>query len=109
MVRYICKDPFYSGDSSMVQEKLVDVCHVKASGRAFAAILGDGSVVTWDGKRLRDRGGDSSDVQDLLKEVKFIAATDQAFAALRLDALLYSPGQRLQNKNQHHLVLLLLF
>ena len=42
----------------------MDVQQIQASGSAFAAILDDGSVVTWGNA---DTGGDSSAVQDLLK------------------------------------------
>ena len=39
---------------------------IQASHRAFAATLGDGSVVTWGGAQ---HGGDSSAVQDQLSDV----------------------------------------
>ena len=39
----------------------IDVCEIRGSGGAFAAILLDGSVITWGDP---DRGGDSSAVQD---------------------------------------------
>eukprot|EP00439_Symbiodinium_sp_Y106_P035423 s1336_g4.t1 len=45
---------------------------VQASGVSFAAILGDGSVVTWGDA---DWGGDSSAVQGQLKNVQQIQAT----------------------------------
>ena len=56
---------------------------VAATGHAFAAILGDGSVVTWGGAY---HGGYSSAVQDQLKNVQQIQATKRkrvgsAFAA----------------------------
>ena len=35
------------GDSSAVQDQLKSVQQIKSSRTAFAAILGDGSVVTW--------------------------------------------------------------
>ena len=57
-------DARYGGDSSTVQDKLKNVQQVQASDSAFAAILGDGSLVTW-GKD--SHGGDSSAVQDQLK------------------------------------------
>ena len=50
-----------------------------ASGSAFAAILGDGSVVAWC---RADRGGDSSAVQDQLRDVQQIQASFGAFAAI---------------------------
>ena len=46
---------------------------------SFAAILGDGSVVTW-GSAVS--GGDSSSVQDQLKNVQQIQASIGAFAAI---------------------------
>ena len=39
------------GDSSAVQHQLKDVQQVQATVDAFAAILGDGSVVTWGDAR----------------------------------------------------------
>ena len=42
-------DPDWGGDSSTVQEQLVDVQQIQASGGgAFSAILRDGSVVSWN-------------------------------------------------------------
>ena len=70
------------GDSSAVQEQLKNVQHVQASGGAFAAILGDGPVVTWG---EADCGDDSSAVQDQLKNSRQIEATDQAVAAILAD------------------------
>ena len=46
---------------------------------AFAAILGDGSVVTWGDAH---HGGDSSAVQDQLRDVQQIQASNGAFAAI---------------------------
>ena len=48
-------DPDRGGDSSEVKDQLKGVQQVHATGRAFAAILADGSVVTW-GDRIS--GGD---------------------------------------------------
>ena len=44
------------GDSSAFQDRLKDVQKIQANDFAFAAILGDGSVVTWGDPRY---GGDS--------------------------------------------------
>ena len=55
---------------------------IQASLRAFAAILGDGSVVTWG---LAYDGGDSSAVQPQLRGVQQIQASGHAFAALLCD------------------------
>ena len=52
---------------------------IQASQAAFAAILSDGSVVTWGDAEL---GGDSSAVQDQLKNVQQIQACGEAFAAI---------------------------
>ena len=53
------------GDSSEVQDQLKIVQQVQGAFGAFAAILADGSVVTWGDP---DSGGDSSEVQDQLKD-----------------------------------------
>ena len=68
------------GDSSAVQDQLRGVQQIQAAGRAFArvradgsvagafaAILADGSVVTWGDEGC---GGDSSAVQDQLRGVQ---------------------------------------
>ena len=60
---------FLGGDSHAVQDQLKGVQQIQASGRAFAAILTDGSVVTWGRKAA---GGDSGSMQDQLKGVQQI-------------------------------------
>ena len=40
-------DPDNGGDSSQVREQLVRVQQIQSTDDAFAAILDDGSVVTW--------------------------------------------------------------
>ena len=55
------------------------VQQIQATDDAFAAILEDGSVVTWGHEHA---GGDSSAVQDQLRGVRQIQATDFAFAAI---------------------------
>ena len=62
---------------------------VQASFGAFAAILGDGSVVTWGDPEY---GGDSSRVQDRLKNVQQVQATDWAFAAILDDGCVVTWG-----------------
>ena len=52
----------------------------QATESAFAAILVDGSVVTWGDA---DCGGDGTAVRDQLKNVQQIQATKHAFAAIR--------------------------
>ena len=44
------------GDSSAVQDQLKIVQQIQASTNAFAAILGDGSVVTWGDANSSWRG-----------------------------------------------------
>ena len=69
------------GDSSEVQDQLRNVQQIQATGRAFAAILADGSVVTWGNDNEKD-GGCSREVQDQLQNVEQIQATECAFAAI---------------------------
>ena len=57
----------------MVQ--LRNVQQICSTGRAFAAILADGKVVTWG---RPDRGGDSSGVQDQLRHVQQICGSTGA-------------------------------
>ena len=80
---------YFGGDSSAVQDQLKNVQHIYATREAFAAILAEGSVVTWG------NGGDSSEVQDQLKDVKQIAATDVAFAAILADGNVVTWGEPL--------------
>ena len=63
--------------------------HIQATDRAFAAILGDGSVVTWGDA---GRGGDSSVVQDQLKDVQQVQASQNAFAAILSDGSVVTWG-----------------
>ena len=78
---------------------------------AFAAILADGSVITWgDG----NDGGDSRAVQDQLRNVREIHATGRAFAAILADGAVVTWGdaecggvsaqvqEQLQNVQQIH-------
>ncbi|OLP97890.1 Ankyrin repeat and KH domain-containing protein mask [Symbiodinium microadriaticum] len=62
---------------------------VQACRLSFAAILGDGSVVTWGDAEY---GGDSSAVQDQLKNVQQIQASDFAFAAVLADGSVVTWG-----------------
>ena len=48
------------------RDQLKNVQQIQGSDAAFAAILGDGSIVTWG---QSSGGGDRSAVQDLLKPV----------------------------------------
>ena len=60
-----------------------------ATHYSFAAILADGSVVTWG---HQPSGGDSSAVQTQLSKVRGIWATKRAFAAILLDGSVVSWG-----------------
>ena len=86
---YTWGDPEHGGNSS-VQDQLRNVQQVQGSLGAFAAILGDGSVVTW-GKA--DCGGDCSAVQGQLKDVRQIHATECAFAAILGDRSVVTWGK----------------
>ena len=63
---------------------------IQASDGAFAAILGDGSVLTWGSAA---HGGDSSPVQDQLRDVQQIQASDGAFAAILGDGSVVTWGR----------------
>ncbi|CAE7947685.1 unnamed protein product, partial [Symbiodinium sp. KB8] len=78
-------DARYGGDSSAVQDQLMNVQQIQAARFAFAAILGDGSVVTWGDANF---GGDSSAVQDQLTNVQQIQASGAAFAVAAFAAIL---------------------
>ena len=62
---------------------------IRATDRAFAAILDDGFVVTWGNAR---HGGDSSAVRDKLRGVHQIQATGGAFAAIVADGSVFTWG-----------------
>ena len=55
----------------------------------LAAILGDGSVISWG---RADFGGDSSSVQEQLRNVQQIQASISAFAAILVDGLVVTWG-----------------
>ena len=69
---------------------LKNVQQIQATYRSFAAILSDGSVVTWGDTGY---GGDSSAVQDQLKNVLQIQATKFAFAAILADGSVVTLGR----------------
>ena len=85
------------GDSGAVQDQLKNVQQIQASDSAFAAILGDGSVVTWgDGSVVTwgdsRRGRDGSAVQEQLRNVQQIQASSAAFAAVLGDGSVVTWG-----------------
>ena len=65
------------------------VRQIQATAHAFAAILEDGSVVTWGHAA---GGGDSSAVRDQLKAVQEIQGTETAFAAILADGSVVTWG-----------------
>ena len=75
-----------AGSSQVANRRLFDATgwHVRIVGndKSFAAILGDGSVVTWGTAWC---GGDSSSAQDQLNNVQQIQASECAFAAILAD------------------------
>ena len=77
------------GDSSAVRDQLKGVQQIQVSNGAFAAILKDGSVVTWG---FGDFGGDSSAVQDQLKDVQQVQASLGAFGAILADGSVVTWG-----------------
>jgi hypothetical protein len=78
--------PFYHASLSRlgdhVRDQLKNVEQVHVTKEAFAAIVADGSVVTWGNG---DSNGDSTRVREQLKNVQRIFATERAFAAILAD------------------------
>lgn len=72
-------DPYYGGDSSEV-EQLQNIREIQATKGAFAAILADGSVVTWGSASATN--GNFFGVQHQLRSARKIQAADNAFAAI---------------------------
>ena len=68
-----------TGDCLTLQ---VGTVRMQASYNAFAAILGDGSVVAWGSA---DYGGDSNSVRHQLKNVQQMHASESAFGAILRD------------------------
>jgi hypothetical protein len=64
---------------------------VHATDVAFAAILADGSVVTWWNPQS---GADSSGVKAQLKGVQQVLATGRGFAAILADGSVVTWGDR---------------
>ena len=71
-------------------QQVKNVQSIQASAHAFAAILGDGTVVTWGHTAS---GGDSTAVQDQLKNVRQIQASTYAFAAIVGDGSVVTWGE----------------
>jgi hypothetical protein len=66
------------GDSTAVQSQLRNVREMHSTHGAFAAILADGSVVTWGHAKF---GGDSTAVENQLRNVREIHASGAAILA----------------------------
>ena len=79
------------GDSAAVQHQLQNVQEIVATAAAlaFAAVLVDGSIVTWGDLC---RGGDSTAVQEQLRNVQQVSATAYAFAAILADRTVVTWG-----------------
>ena len=69
--------------------KVEDLRVLAQKSCALAAILADGSVVTWGNPA---HGGDSSEVQEQLKGVQQVQATSGAFAAILADGSVVTWG-----------------
>ena len=72
-----------------MRDQLKNVQQIQANHGAFAAILDDGSVVTWGDDQSC---GESSSVWDQLKSVQQIQAAPRAFAAILSDGSVVTPG-----------------
>jgi len=77
-------------DSSAVQKQLRNVRQVCATNHAFAALLANGSVVTWGKQRYG--GDDSSRVQQQRRDVRQISGTMASFAARLADGSVVTWG-----------------
>ena len=89
-----------------MQHQLKNVQQIQATRRAFAAILGDGSVMTWGDTREL---GDSSAVQHQLKNVQQIQAGYGASAAILSDGSVVTWGAVHESRSKPLSVLLLPF
>ena len=73
-----------------MKDQLTDVRSITAAYSAFAALKGDGSVVTWGDAEC---GGDSTSVQAQLTYIRSIVASGGAFAASRADGRVVTWGE----------------
>ena len=76
-------------DIASGRRRLQEVQQIQGTFGAFAAIRGDGRVVTFGDA---DAGGDSSQVEDELRNVEEIQASEAAFAAIREDRTVVTWG-----------------
>eukprot|EP00439_Symbiodinium_sp_Y106_P037613 s2614_g4.t1 len=87
-IRRYLGDAYTGGDSSAVHDQL-NVQQIQTTAYAFAAILGDGSIVAWDDA---GQGCDGSAVQHQVKNVQQIQATHGSFAAVLGDGSVVTWG-----------------
>ena len=79
------------GDSREVRELLKGVQKIQSTRKAFAALLADGTVVSWGDQFL---GGDSSKVQTMLQQVQDIQSSSCSFAAILANGSVVTWGRR---------------
>ncbi|WP_198133190.1 Ig-like domain-containing protein, partial [Aeromonas simiae] len=79
------EERYSGGDNSDVAEQLENVKTIFSTDSAFAALLQDGSVVSWGSNRRDHWHEDNGIVQPQLKGVQTIFSTRGAFAALLQD------------------------
>ncbi|MFM5401579.1 RCC1 domain-containing protein [Aeromonas veronii] len=83
-------------DSSSIASQLTDVRAITANVRSYAALKGDGTVVTWGDP---SNGGDSGSVADQLVDVKAVFGNGKAFAALKNDGTVVTWGNVIDGGN----------
>ena len=83
--------------TAVCEDRLNNAQQIQSSFEAFAALLNDGSVVTWGDAH---GGGDSSAVQEQLKNVQKLQSNGDAFAAILNDGSVITCGgnSAVQNK-----------
>ncbi|WP_421320570.1 hypothetical protein [Aeromonas veronii] len=86
----------WAADSISVASQLTDVRAITANQRSYAALKGDGTVVTWGNP---SNGGDSGSVADQLVDVKAVFGNGKAFAALKNDGSVVTWGDVIDGGN----------
>ena len=79
------------GDSSEVKNLLTNIRQIEGKDTVFAALLGDGSVVTW-GTFHEEESGPWIEVPAQLTDVQSIHSTGDAFATLHRDGTVSTWG-----------------
>ena len=86
-------DPKFGGDSTKIQDRLHSpVQQVQGSNAAFAALLADGTVVTW-GDELYGALPWDVEFEALLQNVQELQSTKSAFAAILRDGSVQTWGE----------------